>query len=66
MTISLKDTDNRLDHDNHFGFSTGAGVRCNIIPPGHKEAMTLGLNGVFQHTGSISYYTVQLELAFVL
>ena len=66
VTIRLKGTDKRLDEDNHFGFSTGAGVRYNIIPPGDKKAMALGLNGVFQNTGSIRYYTVQLELTFVL
>jgi hypothetical protein len=65
VTVRLKDTDDRLDDESRFGFSTGVGVHYRITAPGRVPTMSVGLDGVFHGSGSSRYTTVELELAIV-
>jgi hypothetical protein len=62
VTVRVKDTDDRLDHENRFGFSAGAGVRYGVTAPDRTHTISAGLNGVFHGTGASHYATVELEL----
>lgn len=66
VTLRLKDTDNRLDRENRFGFSASAGLRYGVTAPDRTHAVSTGLNGVIHGSGSSRYVTVELELVLVL
>lgn len=66
VTVRLKNTDDRLDHDHRFGFSAGAGLRYGVTSPDRTHTVSTGLNGVFHGSGSSRYTTVELELVFLI
>jgi len=65
VTVRLKNTDNRLDDENRFGFSAGAGLRHAVTRPARGCTVSAGVTGVYHGSGSSRYATVELELAFV-
>ena len=65
VTVRIKDTDDRIDEDQRFGFSAGAGLRYGLTPPDRTHTIAASVNGIFHGSGSDRYATVELEVTLV-
>jgi opacity protein-like surface antigen len=65
VTVRIKDTDDRIDEDQRFGFSAGAGLRYGLTPPDRTHTIAAGVNGILHGSGSDRYATVELEVTLV-